>query len=53
MNKNQIYSIAIGSAMGTSIGTTIGAVTVKHTFEFVIWLFNWNINRRCISANSF
>jgi len=25
MNKNQIYSIAIGSALGTSFGTTIGA----------------------------
>lgn len=29
MNKNQIYSIAIGSTMGTSIATIIGAVTVN------------------------
>ncbi|MBT8243694.1 MAG: hypothetical protein HKP48_12005 [Winogradskyella sp.] len=27
MNKKQVYSIAISSAMGTSIGTTIGAVS--------------------------
>ncbi len=26
MNKNQIMSIALGSAFGTSIGTTIGAI---------------------------
>ena len=26
MNKNQTYSIAIGSALGSSMGTTIGAV---------------------------
>jgi tetrahydromethanopterin S-methyltransferase subunit G len=27
MNKNQTYSIAIGSAVGSSIGITFGAVT--------------------------